>query len=699
VWRNWELVPAERLAGVAGAKKEDILDLGRSMGLPEPPPVSDDLRRRSYITVIRRNWHLLPREQLLGLLGWTAERLDFTLREDDFLLVKLGNSKPDVPPIRWAPPDEKARARAREIAAIVRRGFPGGLDPRDPPFAFVRRLSDPPREPGPPPESRFAPRFCYSYFALYGDPLLEPEADPYPEAYLARLSGSGVDGVWLQGVLHKLAPFPWAPEESRGFDERRKALNTLVERAKKHGIGIYLYLNEPRAWPQAFYAPRPELKGVSEGTHASLCTSHPEVRKYLSDAVESLLRAVPGLAGLFTITASENQTNCWSHGRGKGCPRCMDRPAADVIAEVNGAFAAGIRSAGSKARLIAWDWGWPDAAAAEIIEKLPDGTSFMSVSEWGTPIAPGGVKSAVGEYSISAVGPGPRAPARWALARRRGLPILAKIQAGTTWELSAVPYVPAVENVARHAVNLRKEGVDGLMLGWTLGGHPSPNLEVVAEIGRMEDPSPDAAMERVAARRYGAAHAAAVVRAWKECSAAFREFPFHIGTVYQAPLQAGPSNPLWEAPTGWKATMVGFPYDDLDGWRSVYPPETFAAQLEKAAEGFDRAARSLEAKELEEERRIMEACALHFRSAAAQARFVLARRALPAAKALDDLERIVKEEIETAKRLHAIRSEDSRIGFEASNHYYYMPLDLVEKVLNGCDLIDRWLPAERAKSR
>ena len=42
---------------------------------------------------------------------------------------------------------------------------------------------------------------------------------------------------------------------------------------------------------------------------------------------------------------------------------------------------------------------------------------------------------------------------------------------------------PGGGNVARHAANLRGLGVNGLMLGWTLGGYPSPNLEVVAEIG------------------------------------------------------------------------------------------------------------------------------------------------------------------------------------------------------------------------
>jgi hypothetical protein len=37
--------------------------------------------------------------------------------------------------------------------------------------------------------------------------------------------------------------------------------------------------------------------------------------------------------------------------------------------------------------------------------------------------------------------------------------------------------------------------------------------------------------------------------------------------------------------------------------------------------------------------------------------------------------------------------KDSRLGFEASNQYAYVPLDLVEKVLNCRELLDR-LPKE-----
>ena len=258
------------------------------------------------------------------------------------------------------------------------------------------------------------------------------------------------------------------------------------------------------------------------------------------------------------------------------------------------------------------------------------------------------------------------------------------------------------------------------MLGWTLGGYPSPNLEVVAEIGTGPAGSGAADVEkallRVAQRRFGQDMAPQVVRAWQDYSRAFSEFPFHGGLVYSAPMQVGPANPLWGEPTCYAASMVGFPYDDLDGWRAVYPPEVFIGQLEKVATGFEHAHGNMTAAfqasrgKLSADQRtaalqelnVGEAAGIHFRSVANQARFILARRRLAGAKSQDeaqaacaDLERLLRAEMDDARRLHAIQSSDSRIGFEATNQYYYVPVDLAEKVINCHDLLTRWLPAAR----
>jgi hypothetical protein len=45
--------------------------------------------------------------------------------------------------------------------------------------------------------------------------------------------------------------------------------------------------------------------------------------------------------------------------------------------------------------------------------------------------------------------------------------------------------------------------------------------------------------------------------------------------------------------------------------------------------------------------------------------------------------------MELAKRQYAIAKHDSTIAYEASNHYYYRPLSLVEKILNCQYLVDQ----------
>lgn len=737
VWRNWQLVPTATLARVVGATPPQIRALGHSLGLRRPPRIPPERLRRTHLTIIRRNWHLLPYAQLLDLLGCTADELAYTLREDDFFYVKLGLLKPDCAPLRYVPPTSAETERAAEIAAVVSECFPQGVDSPGSLFDFVAQLSRPPGigrrrqplfdtgtavEPPPPaavpgaPRNHFAVRFCSSYFSLYGDPLLDPDAAGFPEGYLARLSRAGVGGIWLQGVLYKLAPFPWEPALSEQWERRLEHLHDLVEMAGRHDLGVYLYLNEPRAMPLAFYTTRPEVRGAVIEDHASLCTSCPQTQEWLKEAVATVCRAAPDLAALFSITASENQTNCWSHGRGETCPRCGPRGAPAVLAEVNTCFYEGIQRAGSRARMIAWDWGWRDEDAEAVIRALPPAVDLQSVSEWSIPIRRGGIESIVGEYSLSVIGPGPRARRHWAVAREAGHRTLAKIQAANTWEFSASPAIPVVENTAIHVARLRGEGVEGLMLGWTLGGYPSANLEVVAAVGELPDGLDTdtlvtRAMATVARRRCGALLAPAVVAAWCTWSRAFQEFPYHGSLVYNAPLQCGPANLLWGTPTGYRATMVGLAYDDLDRWRTVYPPEVFFSQLEKVADGFDTGIRALHtaitASDLgerhpgrrgaEEELRLADAAAIHFRSVATQARFIHARNALANASPQDQpalraaMHTALRVEEQLARRLHALQMADSRLGFEASNQYFYLPLDLVEKVVN-CRFLEGSLP-------
>ncbi len=737
VWRNWNAVEPAKLAKLLGTSVENVNTAAESMGLPPAAEVPPEMKTRGYITLIRRNWHLLPYEQLLELVEMTPEQLAFTLREDDFLWVKLGALKPKCEPLRYTAPDEAAQRRAAEIKRVVEEDFGEELRrPAEPRFNFVRQLSNLPPGLAPPKSAdaqQSALRFIYSYFALFGDPLLDPQLDPYPEGLLRRLSDLGVNGVWLHVVLRDLAPGGTAfPEFGAGHEQRLANLRAIVERAKKYGIGVYLYMNEPRAMPAAFFQVkgRAEMAGVGEGEFVALCTSHPAVRQWMGDALAHVFRQVPDLGGVFTITASENLTNCAVRGNWRSCPHCKNRTDTEIIAEVNATIEEGVHRSNPKAKVIVWDWGWRGHGdAPDIIARLPKSVWLMSVSEWSLPLNRGGVRTSVGEYSVSAVGPGPRATRHWKLAQEAGLKTVAKVQLNNSWELSTVPYLPVMDLVAEHCRNLASAGVDGMMLTWSMGGYPSPNLEIAARFRVKGSPRPagegqgvrastvtsaiptiEEVLNSLAAERYGAEGAPLARKAWTAFSTALREYPFHISVLYECPVQVGPANPLYLEKTGYKATMVGIPYDDVTAWRGAYPTEVFATQFEKVAAGWRLGIPALRAaaqtapperrEEAQTELRFAEAAQVHFQSVANQTRFILARDALAnSSNALSadqrnrlrgEIRRCLQSEIALARQLFTLTREDSRIGFEASNQYIYLPLDLAEKVINCRWLLDQY---------
>jgi len=157
--------------------------------------------------------------------------------------------------------------------------------------------------------------------------------------------------------------------------------------------------------------------------------------------------------------------------------------------------------------------------------------------------------------------------------------------------------------------------------------------------------------------------------------------------------------------------MVCFPYDGLDAWRSVYPADVYIDQMRIVAAGFEDGAKQVSdilgntsdanRSAIQQEADMMAVCGIQFRSCANQARFVQLRNDLDKAGAnagasLDEIESLLKGEIALAKNLFAIQMRDSTIGYEASNHYFFVPVDLAEKVLNCQDLLERWVPEKRA---
>lgn len=715
VWRNWNALPPAKIATIMGATEEQVTSIAVSMGLPATAIVPPDMLTRGYVSLIRRNWHLLPYEQILAMLEITPDQLDVMLREEDFLWIKLGRTKPNCEPLHYVPPNESAMKRADEIRRIVVEDFGASIsEPGESRFEFVRQLREPLPNFTPPSSNSDGDTFLrivHSYIAPFGDPLMNPELDPYPDGFLQRLASAGINGVWLHAVLRDMAPGGATfPEFGNDHEKRLANLRILVNRADKLGVKIYLYINEPRGMPHAFFDDHTEFAGVQSGELTALCTSVPEVRQWMSDALAQIFEAVPGLGGIYAITASENLTNCASHGGWSACPRCKERTDGDILVEVVESLEEGVHRGNPDARVLISDWGWRGhGEAADIIARLPQSVWLMSVSEWHLPIERGGVASTVGEYSISSVGPGPRALPHWAAAEDRGLKTGTEIQFNNTCEIATVPYLPVMDLVAEHCNNLLTQAnLDAMFIGWTMGGHPSPNIDLAQRMMRSPAPSVDTVLDEIAVDRFGLEGAPYARRAWTMMSEAFREYPFHISVVYTCPVQWGSANPLYLERTGYSATMWGIPYDDLKGWRGPYPPEVFASQFEKVAQGWKPGIELLRQAALhapdqnraavESDVRYARAAANHFQAVANQSRFVAARDELAdstgeltpgrRAELRDEMVRRLRSEIVLAKELFTLVKEDSRIGFEPSCQYFYLPLDLVEKVINCRWLLD-----------
>ena len=711
VWRNWTVVPKDKIAQILSTSVENVEALATSMGLPAEQSVEPEwATTRGYITVLRRNWHLLPYEQLTQLLGMSREELKFRLIEDDFLFTKLGKIKPYCQPLSYVEPTVEMKAHAARIASEV-APFMSTLAAQEPRFGFVREfeqvgLSDKSKTES---QDGFELRMIFPYFAAFGDPLLDHELTTYPEELFRRLSDVGVNGIWVHSVLRMMVE-----PDDKGFPgderaaERIDGLQLLVNRAAKYGIKIYLYVNEPRALEPEFFTSTEQRKsygGAIKGDLQTFCPSNPEVLAWLTRSMESLFTQVKGLGGVFTITASENLTTCVSHNNQHLCENCKDADYEELIASVTAAIEKGVHNAAPDAKVIAWDWGWPEASCEEIINRLPKQCWFMSVSEWSMPINRGGVKSIIGEYSISTVGPGPRATRNWEYARQAGLKTVAKVQVNSTWELSIVPAIPALDLVAQHAENLSKQSVNGVMLSWSLGGYPSENLKLFQSFNRGEHA--DEVLKDLAMAEYGDKAAALVREAWRACSESFKEYPYHSGVVYFGPQHMGPSNPLLIKPSGFHSTMVGQPHDDLDKWRAVYPTKVWIQQMERSAAGFAEGVKLLaKAREVVDEQhraqleslyRRAEAVRIHLQSAAEQGRFVEARNNYYFARnsaTRNEYIKIMREACAAEKKLITdalqVVTRDSSIGYESSNHYFYVPIDLVEAYISILH-VERWL--------
>jgi len=78
-----------------------------------------------------------------------------------------------------------------------------------------------------------------------------------------------------------------------------------------------------------------------------------------------------------------------------------------------------------------------------------------------------------------------------------------------------VPSLPVMNLVTQHYSNLAQTDIDGLMMSWSVGGFPSPNLELARYFDSKPAPTVRQALTQIGESRYGPDALADVLAAWR----------------------------------------------------------------------------------------------------------------------------------------------------------------------------------------
>ncbi len=678
IFRNYRVAPTENIAKVLACTVEDVEREAARLGLI--PGTADPIWiTRGFINIIRSNWYLLPYEQIADMASMTLEKLDFIVAKEDFLFVKLGKTKPECETVKYSPLSDEEIAETERIAKDIAK-----LDTsKRKYFDFYLNTED--CEPKYVTSHEYGLRMVHPFLSPCADPFIEDTRSHLPDEILDDYARVGVNSFIIHALLAALSPYPIDPAISKDYKIRRKNLRDLIERAGKRGIKIFLYFNEPRAVPEDVFARmgRPDLGGsVAKNGLTSLCLSKEENRKALYDAVYDLFADIPDIGGVQLTTRSEYPTSCSSHGFGGthkyDCPVCQNLPIETNQVLANNIFNKAIRDAGSDALMIATLWAWKPELVEAGVPKLDEGIGVWHVSEWGLPIERGGVKSEVGEYSISA-----NEPSEWtkrAFELAKGRRKLAKTQVSCSWELAVCPYLPLFDLELEHLVKLREIEATDNQLTWTLGSYPTVTFDMISSYLEAPDTFD---FEKWYEKHYGA-QAKTVHDAVKFMCKGYREYPFSMTTIYLSPKNMGVAN-LWSlTPNNNKSCMVGWSYDDCESYAKPYTPEILMSQFEKVIVDWEEGCKVLEGaagtSAAADELLLFAKVALnHFKADVLHTRYVLAKRALPESK--EELLKIFKEERELCLEILELLPKSTLIGFETSNHYFYTERDVIEKLI------------------
>lgn len=672
---NYGVINNSKIAKVLQITEDAVQLEAKRLGI-ENISIDKDFANKGFVTIIRNNYNLMSNEDICVLLDIEIDEFNYLLKNYDFLDIKLGK-KPVISDYQYSPLSKTEQEETERIANYFKKI----IKPRtNEPFDFYSKhlKSHYVDSKDIAIKERFTAPYAFDYLDVINNPI--------DEQYLDLLKETGTTGIWISGNLKQLAPLPFDESYSKDYEINIKKLNDFLNHCRKHEIDVYLYLNEPRSLPDVFFVQHENLRGNKVYDESFVfCFAKKQVVDYIYDATKYLVNNVPHLKGIMTITMSENPTHCFYKNDAIKCSYCPFKNIYDVPVLINNTMMQAIKDAKSNTTLIANLWGWAKYMGFSTqdtlngIKSLDKDIAILCVSEFSKQFIRNGKRNNVIDYSISVVGPSAFSKKCLLFAKELGHKTYAKMQINNSWECSAVPYIPAFNLMEKHIKNIKRLGVDGLMLGWSLGGYPGGFLP----IANMLCQSKEYDTKEYYLKVYGGNYELAI-KAIDLFSKAFRYYPFDVSILYLGPHTLGSAN-LWYIDKEKRlSTMVCYSYNDIENYTKPYGVSGYLSLMEILLNKWEKGIDVLDSHKgndyFEELKLFAKATYIHLKSAYNTVGFYNEHQVDQPNK--DFLNQFIQSELKITKDLYDLIISDARIGFEMTNHYYYLENNLLLKIAN-----------------
>ena len=523
---------------------------------------------------------------------------------------------------------------------------------------------------------------------FFRDELMD-EMDYYPDEYLNRLAGEGVNGLWLTIAFRDLCRTSFCPP-SPDRERRLAKLRDTVSRCLRYGIRTWAFCIEPTGlFPgDILLEKHPELKGAPTWDRFAFCPSTESGRQYIYESVKDLFTQVPKLGGILNISYGERPTTCLSSANVVNespvkCPRCAAVPKWEILFRSLSAMRSGMPES---AQLISWLYMARPTSRSEWVFRIAEHTPENVILQYnlesnGTKMQLGKPRKG-GDYWLSYTGPSQDFREIAGRAAKTGTALSAKIQVGCSHEVATVPFVPVPGLLYRKYREMKLCGVSSVMQCWYFGNYPGLMNRAAGMLAREDfaNSDEDDFLVRLARPEWGE-KAPAVAAAWKMLGDAYENYPLDNMMQYYGPMHSGviwplvpevalkPLAPTWKPDFGYSGDVIG----ECLGNHTL---EEAVILTRRMADGWGKGLKLWQSCGSHPDIGVAEALSIQFRSASDILNFYLLREKLIAgirpAATLDAMEEIVRREIGNSERLIPLCKADSRLGFhsEAESHQY-----------------------------